>query len=217
MARTLNRLVVAALLVGGAALTGGAPPAGADYVPFTIVDPVKGPPGTVVTATGDRWCATTTQEPGEDIQPGVPGSVVVEFGTVDWSAQQGTEVELDEVLLTTDAVVGSDGRWKGSFIVPEGTPPGEDYGVVGHCTVLYEGETTTTTEATTTSTSTTLVDIDPTAGDPAGGRELAQLAFDFYPARFEVLPANDPPVTTTAPAAAAAPANAVRGQAGYTG
>lgn len=217
MARTRNALLVAGLLVGGAALAGGAPPAGADYVPFTIVDPTQGPPGTVITAKGDTWCATTTQEPGQNIQPGIPGSVVVEFGTLAWPPDLGTEAELDEVLVTTNATVGSDGMWSATITIPEGTPPGQGYGVLGHCTVEYEAETTTTTEPPSTSTSSSIVDIDPPAAG-AGGRELAQLSIDFYPARFEVLPAAEVPVTTTTTTpTAAAPANAVPGQAGYTG
>lgn len=203
--------MAAAILIGGAALTGGAPPAGADYVPFTIVDPVKGPAGTVITARGDKWCATTTQEPGENIQPGVPGTVVVEFGLMQWPPNLSTETELETVLVSTDATVGSDGMWSAQITVPAGTPPGEHYGVMGHCTVEYEPEETTTSIEATTST--TLPPADPSGSTR---QTRATLAFDFFPAQFEVTGSSGEPVPTTAPTTAA-PADAVPGQAVFTG
>jgi hypothetical protein len=215
MAMNARRLLVAAALLGGATLVGASPPAQADYVPFTIVDPTEGPPGTVITATGDTWCATTTQEPGENIQPGVPGSVVVEFGLLrSWPPDLGTEDQFEEVLVTTDATVGADGRWSAQITVPEGTPPGDRYGVLGRCTVEYTPEETTTTVPVTTepSTSTTVV---PDADAPAPGAAGDTLSFLFFPAQF-VVTEDSVPATTTVPAGAA-PANAVPGQATFTG
>ena len=219
MATNLRRLVAAAVLVGGAALTGGSPPAGADYVPFTIVDPTSGPAGTVITATGDTWCATTTQQPGENIQPGIPGVVVVEFGVMEWPPELGTESELDEVLASTTVEADIDGMWTAQITVPAGTPPGDRYGVMGHCTVEYEeGETTTTTEV---APSTTDAPDAPAAGAGAGAGEAstrqarATLEIDFFPAQFEVTEAAEP-VPTTSPTGAA-PATAVPGQADFTG
>lgn len=212
MRTKLRYLLAASAFVGGTIVFGGIQPAQADYVPFTIVDPTSGSAGTVITATSDTWCATTTQEEGENIQPGVPGTVLVEFGLLVNPPNLGpTPVVLDEVLASTTVSAGADGMWSAQLTVPPGTPPGEDYVVVGHCTVLYEGQppTSTTSEATTTAVSTTGTD----AVAPRSDRQAdAVLAYDFYPAQFEVLPtpASEPP--TNAP-----PAEALPGSAGYTG
>jgi hypothetical protein len=216
MVKTLGRLAAAAVLLGGAALVSSAPPAQADYVPFTIVNPTEGPPGTVITATGDTWCATTTQVPGENIQPGVPGSVIVEFGVMEFPIQLGNESNLAKVLATTTATVGADGMWTAQITVPAGTAPGEQYGVMGHCTVEYDATTSTTSVPETTApSSTTGLPPDSAAHGDTDRQARATLEIDFFPAQFEVLPAEGP-VPTTAPTSAA-PADAVPGQASYTG
>ena len=213
-----KHLVAVSMLVGGALLVGASPPAGADYVPFTIADPVEGPAGTVITVQGDTWCATTTQEPGENIQPGVPGTVLVEFGVASWPREISTESALDEVLVSTKIKAGADGMWSAQLTVPEGTPIGEDYGVMGHCTVLTGGQVPTTSTTTTEGSSTTEM-TEPPPPDVAPARAAAQvddiLSFDFLPAQFKVTagPAEVPPSVP----AGALPADAVPGQADFTG
>lgn len=218
MATNVRRILAATIFIGGAALVGSSPPANADYVPFTIADPEAGPPGTVITVSGDTWCATTTQEPGQNIQPGVPGSVLVEFGEASWPRQIANESQLDRVLASTRVDAGPDGRWTARIAVPGGTPPGDEYGVMGHCTVITTGtpaSTTSTSQAGSTSTTASSTTQPP---DPAAAptRAVAQadevLMFDFLPARFEVTEA--PPASAPQ---GASPAEAVEGQADFTG
>lgn len=216
MAMRMRNLVAASILIGGAAVVGSGPPAAADYAPFVIIDPVKGPAGTAIHVTNDDigWCATTTQAPGQNIQPGVPGTVVVEFGSLATPPNIGGVVVLDEVLDTATVAAGADGSWHATLTVPAGTPPGAGYAVTGHCDVPVI-ETTTTT-ATSTSTSTTGSTTPP---DPATATRSAQrdLLFDYYPARFTVTVTGDPGPTTTTPPSGAPPATAVAGQADFTG
>lgn len=215
--RNLRRLVAAAVLVGGATLISAAPPAQADYVPFTIVTPAEGPPGTVITATGDTWCATTTQEPGENIQPGVPGTIVVEFGLLkSWPPDLGTEDQFEELLVSVQGTVAADGAWSAQITIPEGTAPGERYGVLGRCTIEAPPVETTTTsvpETTTPPTSSTLVEVDEDPAAPGAAADTQE--FLFFPAQV-IVTAGSAAVPTTAPTVAA-PANAVPGQANFTG